>query len=112
MTFFRRLLSAFLSFFRRRGKPRERARDLSRSAVQLKRWNGDDRPPPLMWKDCHPRTQAIFKAELTCSNGHSISLRGHSISLEGHVTPSVVCQASGCDFHDYVRLAGWTAGAL
>lgn len=113
MTFLQRLLTALLSLFRGKTKTsREGAREWSRSAIQLSRWDGKDRPPPLMWKDCHPRTRAIFKAELTCSNGHSVSLRGHSISGDGRVSPSVVCQASGCSFHDYVHLKGWTAGAL
>jgi hypothetical protein len=75
-------------------------------------WTGADRPPPMMWKDCHPRTRATFKAELTCSQGHAVSLRGHSIGADGLVSPSVVCLAPGCDFHDYVRLSGWSSGRL
>jgi hypothetical protein len=99
----RNAIGAFLRFFRI-GRPR--------SALKLKRWTGSDRPPRLMWKDCHPRTRATFKAELTCSNGHSVSLRGHSIASDGRVSPSVVCRTTGCDFHDFVSLDGWSAGAL
>jgi hypothetical protein len=69
--------------------------DRSGKAVQLRRWTAPDRPPPLMWKDCHPRTRATFKAELTCSKGHGVSLRGHSIAADGRVSPSVVCRAPG-----------------
>lgn len=76
------------------------------------RWGEAGSPPPLMWKDCHPRTRATFKAELTCSRGHSVSLRGHSIAADGTVSPSVVCLAPGCDFHDFVRLEGWHSGPL
>jgi hypothetical protein len=66
----------------------------------------------MMWKDCNPRTRAVFKAELTCSGGHGVSLRTHSIAPDGTVRPSVVCMAPGCAFHDFVRLEGWSAGAL
>ena len=39
-----------------------------------------------MWKECDPRKGAIFKAKLTCSNGHGVSLRGNSITANGHVS--------------------------
>lgn len=84
----------------------------SRTVVAMKRWTGRDRPPPLMWKDCHPRTRVTFKAELTCSNGHSVSLRGHRVAADGRVSPSVICLTPGCSFHDFVRLEGWSSGAL
>jgi hypothetical protein len=87
-------------------------RDRSRMIVQLKHWTGPDRPPPLTWKDCHSRTRATFKAELTCSNGHGVSLRNHSIAADGRVSPSVVCLAPGCGFHDFVCLSDWSAGPL
>lgn len=83
-----------------------------RPRFDLKEWTGDGSPPPMTWKRCHPRTRSIFKAELTCSNGHAISLRGHSISSDGTVTPSVVCTTPGCDFHDFIRLNSWRSGAL
>lgn len=83
-----------------------------RPVVELAEWKSAGNPPPMTWKQCHPRTRATFKAELTCSNGHSISLRGHSIHANGMVSPSVVCRAPGCDFHDYVRLDAWSAGEL
>lgn len=112
MAFFKKLLSTFLGFFHGlKGRPEGRG-DVSRSIIQLQRWSGADRPPPMMWKDCHPRTRATFKAELTCSGGHSVSLRGHSISEDGRVSPSVVCLAPGCSFHDFVRLNEWSAGSL
>lgn len=84
----------------------------TRTVVSLRRWTGPDRPPPLIWKDCHPRTRAAFKAELTCSNGHGVSLRSHAIASDGRVSPSVVCLAPNCGFHEFVRLEGWSAGAL
>lgn len=69
-----------------------------------------DRPPPLRWVPCHPSTLSKFKATMTCSAGHRMTLRGHSIAPDGSVTPSVVCPARECSFHAFVRLAGWTSG--
>jgi len=107
-------LAAILRFF---GLPRARpkariAPTVARPLVVVTRWSGAGQAPSLTWKECHPRTRAIFKAELTCSNGHSISLRRHSIAADGKVFPSVVCMSQGCDFHDFVILDGWTAGAV
>jgi hypothetical protein len=112
MALFKKLLTAFLRLFQRSRGESEQRRPAPRPIVQLSRWSGADRPPPMMWKDCHPRTRAIFKAELSCSNGHSVSLRGHSVGQDGRVSPSVVCLTPGCGFHDFVHLNGWTAGAL
>jgi hypothetical protein len=84
----------------------------TRPVVELAEWKSAGNPPPMMWKQCHLRTRAIFKAELTCSNGHAISLRSHSIHADGMVSPSVVCRAPGCDFHDFVRLDAWSSGEL
>ena len=109
---FRKAISALLGMLGPSKARPAQPSDWSWTVVQLKHWTGPDRPPPLMWKDCHPRTRATFKAELTCSNGHGVSLRGHSIAADGKVSPSVVCLAPGCSFHDVVRLDGWSAGAL
>ena len=84
----------------------------TRPRIDLAQWQGTGSPAPMMWKECHPRTRSTFKAELTCSNGHAVSLRGHSIEVDGVVSPSVVCTVPGCNFHDFVRLSGWSAGAL
>lgn len=83
-----------------------------RPRISLREWTSDGAPPPMTWKACHPRTRATFKAEMTCASGHAVSLRGHSISADGVVSPSVVCLVDGCDFHDFVRLEGWTSGAI
>lgn len=88
------------------------ARERAQPVVELKQWDGPGRPPPLMWKGCHPRTRPIFKAELTCPNGHGVSLRGHAINASGKVSPSVVCLTPGCSFHEFVRLEKWSAGAI
>lgn len=59
--------------------------------------NGDLEP----WKD--------DLAVVTCPNGHACRLSGkvHSIAPDGTLSPSLVCPAEGCGFHDHVRLAGW-----
>ncbi len=81
-------------------------------AVVLEHYVGTERPPPSTWKDCHPSTRRRFKAELTCSRGHGLTLKGHVVHFDGRVEPSVVCPHLGCDFHEFVRLKGWTAGTL
>jgi hypothetical protein len=81
-------------------------------AVSIPRCTGDGPSPPNSWKSCHPSTVRRFKAELTCPNVHRLVLRQHRISESGHVQPSVVCAASECGFHEYVRLERWDHGAL
>lgn len=68
--------------------------------------------PPLHWRACHPSTMSRFKAELTCSYGHGLTLRSHRIDASGAVFPSVVCPAAGCSFHEFVRLDDWPFGPL
>jgi len=78
----------------------------------LTRYLGQGDPPPGQWKACHPSTILRFKAEVTCPFGHGMVLKGHSISEHGYVLPSVVCPKKGCTFHDFVKLEGWTFGAV
>lgn len=80
--------------------------------LSLQRFAGPADPPRMRWKACHPRTAHRFKAQLTCSRGHGITLSAHSIEPDGRVRPSVVCRSPGCDFHEVVRLDGWTGGHL
>lgn len=42
-----------------------------------------------------------------CSNGHIGSLDDHEIASDGTVSPSVVCQREGCNFHEFIKLEGW-----
>jgi hypothetical protein len=95
-----------------KGSDKRSTRTIVAGRVVLPRYIGGDRPPPLHWKDCHPSTRRRFKAELTCSRGHAISLKAHGICSDGSVQPSIVCLHPRCDFHEFVRLDGWTAGAL
>lgn len=80
--------------------------------VPMKRFVSSGSPPPMQWKACHPRTEGRYKAQLTCSRGHGITLSRHSIEPDGRVHPSVVCRSPGCGFHEVVRLEGWTGGYL
>jgi hypothetical protein len=49
---------------------------------------------------CCPRCLCVF------------SLPNHKIDAAGKVTPSVVCPHSGCGFHEFVTLDGWTPPAV
>jgi len=78
----------------------------------LARHYGDGKPPRLQWKPSHPSTIARFKAEVTCSQGHGITLRDHTIEADGRVVPSIVCKQPRCSYHEVVRLEGWDAGRI
>lgn len=80
--------------------------------IGLARYDDGDSPPPMHWKPCHPRTARRFKAQMTCAMGHPIVLRDHTIRADGTVHPSVVCNASGCQFHAFVVLTGWRDGDI
>lgn len=69
-------------------------------------------PPPMQWSACHPSTIRRYKATMTCSNGHTLTLRQHVIERDGTVWPSVRCPKKGCPFHAYVRLNNWTFGRI
>lgn len=80
--------------------------------VLIRRHHGQGDALPLHWSPCHPSTITRFKAELTCSNGHGLTLRAHRIDASGAVFPSVVCPSEGCAFHEYVALDEWPFGPL
>lgn len=65
-----------------------------------------------------PNTWAIFRYQsgrvqvvTRCANGHIGSLDDHEIDADGVVSPSVVCQKNGCDFHEFIQLEGWEGNA-
>ncbi len=45
-----------------------------------------------------------------CANGHIGSLDDHTIADDGTVSPSVVCQRQGCNFHEFIKLEDWKGG--
>ena len=104
---FRRLLKLFRGFLdrRRRGSFWDFARHLSR-------YDGEGDPRPLQWKPCHPSTISRFKAEVTCANGHGLTLKNHAVAADGRVYPSIVCLAPSCSYHEIVILDGWDFGDL
>jgi hypothetical protein len=65
---------------------------------------------PSTWKLLRKSGGGIT-ATFTCPNGHTGSLEGHDIAADGTLLQSVVCMASGCGFHDWIRLASWRPDA-
>lgn len=61
---------------------------------------------PLTWKGLQAGQGR--SASVTCANGHSATLTDHQIAPDGAVTPSLVCPE--CDWHEFVRLIGWSDG--
>ncbi len=47
-------------------------------------------------------------ALVKCRNGHIASLSDHTIAPDGTVSPSLVCPREGCDFHEVIKLEGWS----
>lgn len=81
-------------------------------ALAFPKFDGEGDPKPGYWKAAHKRTRARFKAELTCPMGHGMTLKNHIVIADGLLIPSVVCRHPGCDFHEWVKLRGWTFGEL
>jgi len=86
--------------------------------IDVDRYTGADpyESKPMTWRPLG--TPDGPSASFVCPNGHDGGLMDHTIDITGAVSPSVVCDgipatktnpAEGCDFHDYVRLAGWKA---
>jgi len=64
-----------------------------------------DRPPMTWnWIDMGGKRSAT----LVCPNGHWGNLHDHTIADDGTVSPSVTCAEEGCDFHECIRLVGWS----
>lgn len=107
------ILSWVKAFWRalwpRRSKPvrAPTQRYAPRPRIRLAHWQGIGSAPAGHWAACHPSTERIFMAEVTCPRGHRLTLKGHSISEAGQVHPSVVCRHPGCDFHEFVVLENW-----
>jgi hypothetical protein len=69
--------------------------------------------PPLSWDYAKRiRRKPPWDKDLaltTCGSGHTLRMVSdvHTIAADGTVTPSYVCVATGCTFHEMVRLVGW-----
>ena len=68
--------------------------------------NDGERNVVLTWKPII-RKGKTPTAVVTCINNHSRVIADHKISNHGEVSPSVVCTAQGCTWHEYIRLEGW-----
>lgn len=47
-----------------------------------------------------------------CGDGILGDFAPHGIQEDGRVYNSVVCQSEKCDFHNYIKLEGWSFGAI
>lgn len=45
---------------------------------------------------------------IRCPNCGKTGILDHDVDDDGTVQPSVECPTKGCDFHEHVRLLGWT----
>lgn len=72
--------------------------------IEIKR---DARLGPGSWRDMFAERRMAIVACPKC--GQTYSLRGHTIADDGTVSPSLVCPAKACDFHEHVRLMDWAA---
>ena len=79
-----------------------------------------EQPPPprtpATWDYPHASddsaVQRIMRDDLvyvTCPNGHSLRAVStvHKVAHDGALSPSYVCTATGCTFHEWVKLEGW-----
>jgi hypothetical protein len=78
-----------------------------------------DAPRPSTWDYCtHAKGAVDSKGErfasvalCTCPKGHTCGLSRNVHSVEdvtGRMSPSYVCPMTGCGFHEFVSLAGWS----
>jgi hypothetical protein len=107
------LIRLLRSYFKRpqAHHPQQVRNELPRR-VAIPLYSGAGDPPPGFWKECSGATVYRFKAELTCPFGHGMTLKGHEVEENGSVSPSVVCPIRGCEFHEFVVLAGWRHGRV
>lgn len=63
---------------------------------------------PRTWRPIMSIEGKRISASIVCPAGHYGVLTDHSIDNDGAVTPSVVCPEDGCDFHENIKLLGWS----
>ena len=78
--------------------------------------------PPLTWTigKFGPANRPFVVTICAAGHSHIVGIAGtmsadgtlqppaHSIAPDGTISPSYVCPRAGCQFHEYVRLEGWT----
>ena len=70
----------------------------------------DNDHAPCTWKGLG--TPDGRSASFTCPKCHTVAhLDGHAIASDGKVTPSVVCPNRACDYHEWLKLVGWSPTA-
>lgn len=75
------------------------------SVVTIKRDHDGTQPPNSWW--INTLSDGRIQVLTRCANGHIGSLDDHTIADDGTVSPSVVCQKPGCNFHEFIRLDEW-----
>ena len=60
------------------------------------------KPSPGCWWPLLPNGTLV-----TCPSCGATAALDHTVDDEGNVSPSLVCPADGCGFHEFVRLEGW-----
>lgn len=66
-------------------------------------------PKPGTWRPV--KVDGSRSAVIACPNacGFKSALGySHKIASDGTVSPSVICGNEACDFHDWIKLEGWT----
>lgn len=75
-------------------------------------------PEPLTWDYAQRGPKGSRFAEdlalVTCRNRHTLRLsaRVHRIAASGAVSPSWVCTAAGCEFHEFIELEGYDVAGI
>lgn len=72
----------------------------------LRNRTGEDLPHT--WRPLLNMEGKRISASIVCARGHHGVLTDHIIDKDGIVSPSVVCPEEGCDFHEFIRLIGWS----
>jgi hypothetical protein len=53
-----------------------------------------------------------LRVNICCPGCGQIAGLAHSVSVEGTVNPSLVCDYSNCNFHEWGKLDGWVYGPI
>jgi hypothetical protein len=71
--------------------------------MERKSYPQSEKNLPGTWHNTKTYGNVFF----TCPKCGRTGILDHEILPNGDVNPSVVCPTEGCDFHEYVNLAGW-----
>ncbi len=68
-----------------------------------------DEDLPFTWRNYIDPDGKAFEINpvIVDSKNHYLSIHKHTIAPDGTVSPSVVCPAKDCGFHEFIKLEGW-----